>query len=134
MRTSIESLCGLPDKDCWTSQYFPPPSVHGTRARAIASAMLAAQAPVTARAMIKESARAYALKPRQLDAIAEGLFSLQPCDLVRSLRLLTGIMRVTPQRLLECGGKVLVLNLKGAMLYARWSRRVGRRTDMRAAS
>lgn len=121
-----------PDRDSWTSQYFPPPSIHGARARARASELLASQAVLTARTQIKTSARMYALTPRDLDTIAEGLFALQPRDLVRSLRILIGIMRMSPQRLLGFGGEVMAINLKGAMLYARWSRRIARRA-MRAA-
>lgn len=131
MRYEIE--LGEPDPDSWTSQYYPPPSIHGTRARVRASEMLAAQAPLTARAMIKNRARMYALRPRDLESIAEGLFALQPRDLVRSLRILIGIMRMSPQRLLGFGGEVMAINLRGAMLYARWSRRVAYRASRVAA-
>lgn len=114
-----------PSDNSWAS--FPPPSIHGARARARASELLAAQATLTTRDQIKTSARAYALKPRQLDTIAEGLFALQPRDLVRSLRILIGIMRLSPQRLLGFGGEVMGINLQGAMLYARYSRALQRR-------
>lgn len=129
----LEPLSVLPDQDSWTSQYFPPPSIHGNRARARASELLDKQAPYTARFHMKLSARAYARTPRALDAIAEGLSALQPGDLVRSIRLLTGIIRMSPPRFLGLGGEIMAINLRGAMLYARWSRRVAYRASRVAA-
>jgi hypothetical protein len=62
---------------------------------------------------IKNDARVYALRPRDLDLIADGFSKLIPNALVRALgRLIDGGFR---------GGE-----LRAAMVYARWSRRVGR--------
>lgn len=107
-----------------------PPSLTMVRARA----ELEAQAIRTARAVIKGRARAYALKPRDLDAIAQGLFNLSPRDLVVCLGRLIGIMRISKQpRWAGFGGEIQAINLRGAMIYARWSRRIANRIARRSA-
>jgi len=106
---------------------FNPPSP----ARAAISAALEAQAPKTARAMIKARARAYALRPRALDAIAKELCGLPPKHLVTALAYIARnpMNRV---RHFGFGGEVPAINLRAGMLYARWSRAIANRNARRA--
>jgi hypothetical protein len=118
-RPSIERLADeapVPSATSWPVRRPPSP------ATAAVHAALEAQARKTARAMIKERARAYALRPRELDAIAEGLFKLFPCDLVTSLSQINAVALIRGTRWFGFGGEVPAINLRGAMLYARYSR------------
>lgn len=108
LRTSIERLADT------------APIAH--TARAAAGAALQAQAGRTIRAVIKARARAYALRPRELDAIAQGLFACTPRDLILGLNAINAVSTMRGLRWVGFGGEVPVINLKSAMLYARFSR------------
>ena len=71
-------------------------------------------------------ARAYEQWPRDLDAIALGLFGLSPRNLVVGLSLLRGVSHATKARWFGFGGEVPAFNLRAAMLYARYSRAKGK--------
>jgi hypothetical protein len=129
-RHSIESVCGLPERDSWASHQLPPPSIKSPRARASAHAAIRAKASRTARAMIKERARDYALRPRELDAFGDGLSRLSPRTIVWCLNR---IRHQVPQaRWFGYGGEVPAINLCGALLYARYSRAIASRNARRA--
>jgi hypothetical protein len=99
-------------------------------ARAAISAALATQARKTARTAIKARAGAYALRPRELDAIGEDLSSLPPKHLVTALAYIARnpMNRV---RHFGFGGEVPAINLRAGMLYARWSRAIANRNARR---
>ncbi len=67
---------------------------------------------------MKDQARHYALHPRDLDTLAQGLFNLNPNDLVRCLGRLIGVMKIM--------NMPIDPNFYAALLYARWSCRVSR--------
>jgi hypothetical protein len=118
-RSSIERLADeapVPSATSWPSRRPPSP------ATAAVHAALEAQARKTARTMIKMRARAYALRPRELDAIAEGLFNLFPSDLVTSLSQISAVAFMRGSRSFGFGGEVPAINLRGAALYARFAR------------
>lgn len=76
---------------------------------------------------IKDRARAYAMQPRHLDAILEGLSSFSPNPMVQILAIIrrnSYTFGPQQQRHVGFGGEVPAINLRGAMLYARWSRYV----------
>jgi len=148
-RTSIERLADdapVSHPDSWPAKQ--PPQTEAAKDRAFGEAFqartyrardacraaLEAQAGRSARAIIKDRARAYAIKPRTLDSIAEGLFTCSPRDLVLALKAINAVATMRGQRWMGIGGEIMAINLKGARLYARWSRRVARRIAMRAAS
>lgn len=104
---------------------FPRPSIerladdapvaHYSPTREAAYAALRVRAWRTVRTMIKMRARAYAMRPRELDAtIMHGLSDLSPRRLVQSL--------LDTRRWLGFGGEVPALNLRGALLYSRFAR------------
>ena len=127
MRSSIERLADeapVPHPDSWPARQ-PPFLAYDRVCKA-----LEAEANATARAVVKMRARAFALKPRDLDAIAKGMFNLSPRDLVTSLRQIGAVMKM---RRGGFGGEVLVVNLRGAMLYARYSRAKAHQIAGRAA-
>jgi hypothetical protein len=133
-RTSIARLADdapIPRPESWVARH--PAGIHyidDTPVMNAAHAAIKAEARATARAAIKMRARAYALRPRDLDAVAYGLFNLRPNDLVRSLKTLFGIQ---PIRRAGIGGEVPAINLRGAMLYARYYRAKARQLAGRAA-
>lgn len=96
----------------WPARRPPSP------AYAEACAAIEAKAGVTVRAVIKDLARAYALRPRQLDAIVQGLFDLSPGKLVEALQL----SKLHNTRWTGFGGEITALNYRAARLYARYSR------------
>jgi hypothetical protein len=96
-----------------------------------AYAALRAQAARTGHRVIKDCARAYARKPRELDAIRPGLFLLPPRRLVEAL----DVISFPPDwRWFGFGGEVPALNLRGAMLYSRYARAKARQNARRAAA
>lgn len=117
-RSSIERLAGeapVPHVNSWPAR--KPPSL----AYAAACRALEIEAARTARAVIKARARIYALEPRQLDAIAEGLFACSPRDLVTALKQISVVVTMR-RRWVGFGGEIQAINLKGSMLYARYAR------------
>jgi hypothetical protein len=80
---------------------------------------LEAQARKTALSMIKERARDYAREPEQLDAIYPGLAKCLPSRRIEFLKTI----RAPLWRYKGLGGEVQAINLRGAMVYARASRR-----------
>lgn len=118
-RTSIARLADdapVPHTDSWPARRPPSP------AYARACKAIEAEARATGRAVIKMRARAYALRPRDLDAIADGLFNLCPRDLVAALRQINAVGVMRGRRWFGFGGEVQAINLRGAMLYARYAR------------
>lgn len=101
-----------------------PPS----SAVAAAHAALKAQARRTAHAMIKDSARRYALRPHLLDAIDDRLSALLPGALVQRLAK----HPIPLWRHFGTGGEIPAINIRGARLYARWSRAIASRNARRA--
>ena len=100
-------------------------------ARDAACAALRAQAKRSACREIKDRARAYALRPRELDAIFQGLAGRSPHSLVKTLE----IFRYPPDwRWFGFGGEVPALNMRAAMLYARYARAKARQLARRAAA
>lgn len=97
-----------------------PPSIAMARIKA----KIEAQAKRAVRLAVKDRARAYAMHPRDLDALCIGFSALYPKQLVNAL---SEKEWVTGYRWFGFGGEVPVINLRGAMLYARWSRRVSTR-------
>jgi hypothetical protein len=94
---------------------------------------LAAQAASTARDTIKVRARVYALKPRQLEAIAEGMSRLPPRALVTALQQIDAIAKMRGTRWFGQGGEIPAINFRGAMWYARHSRAKQRQLAARDA-
>ena len=113
----------VPSPTSWPARKPPSP------ARDAAYAALATQARKTAVREIKWRARVYALRPRELDAICEGLFSASPKKLVGFLATIT---RYSTNRNFGFGGEIPAINLRGAMVYARWSRAIYSRNTRRA--
>jgi hypothetical protein len=93
-----------------------PPSI----ALARAVERTAAAARRTAVIATKERARAYAIRPRELDAIEDGLSGLSPKIMVSYLRT----MHPDASRWFGFGAESSAINLRGAMLYARYSRAI----------
>jgi hypothetical protein len=100
-------------------------------AREAAYAALRAQAVRSARDTIKDLVHEYALHPRYLDAIRVGLSDLTPGQLVRALE---HICRPPDWRWFGFGGEIPALNLRGAMLYARFARAKAHQLARRAAA
>jgi hypothetical protein len=116
-RTSIARLADdapVPHPDSWPARN-PPSVTYDT-----ASAAFRAQAKRTVHSYIKDRAREYALRPRDLDAIAGGLSRLSPKNLIISLW--PWPVQPMPMRYFGFGGEVQALNLRGAMLFARYAR------------
>ncbi len=63
-------------------------------------------------------ARAYALRPIDLDAICSGLSGLSPSKLVKML----GNIAYLHPRFAGFGGEVPAINIKAAAVYARYAR------------
>lgn len=105
------------------------PYIDDTPVMRAAHAALEAEGRATARAAIKMRARAYALEPRQLDAINPLLFSFSPAKLVLALQVVV----TSPPRWFGNGSEVPAINLRAAMLYARYERAKARRNAQRAA-
>lgn len=99
-------------------------------ARDAASAALAVQAKCTARREIKSLAMVYARHPSFMDAIIAGLSQLSPRRAVECLDLL---YRPPAWRFFGFGGEHPALNLRGAMLYARYARAKARQNARSAA-
>jgi hypothetical protein len=99
-------------------------------ARDAAYAALRAQAVRTAWCAIKDRARAYALRPRDLEAIMAGLACLTPR---RAVEYLEAIHRPPDWRWFGFGGEAPAINLRGAMLYCRYARAKARQLARRAA-
>jgi hypothetical protein len=89
-------------------------------------AKLEAQAKRTAIEAIKGRASAYATQPRHLDAIVDGLSSFAPKPMVQIMSIIC--RNAHTYRHVGSGGEVPAINLRGAMLYARWSRYVESRS------
>ena len=87
-------------------------------AMSAAHTALKAQARRTALAVIKDRARRYAVAQCSLDAIVEGLSMLNPRGMVTALKNI----RLRPTRFSGFGGEVPAINLRAAMLYARYLR------------
>ena len=105
----------IPAATSWPARTPPSP------ARTAIGAAIEAQARKTARTAIKSRARAYALRPRELDAIAKELCGLPPKHLVTALAYIARnpMNRV---RHFGFGGEVPAINLRAGMLYARYLR------------
>lgn len=122
-RISIEALCGLPEKDAPAYDCFRQRAAKHSPARDAVHAAIIAQAGRTSRAMIKQRARAYTLRPRELDSLEDGLSSLCPRVLVWTLAIAsTAMSALPPRRHFGFGGEVPAICLRGAMLYARFAR------------
>jgi hypothetical protein len=135
---SGDAISGSSRIDAWTGEHRQSPSsklgfpaTTFVSAHDAAYAALEAQAALTIRRVVKDRARAYALRPRDLDAIAEGLSELSPWRLVQ--RLTNPLWVPGAYRWLGFGGEVQAINLRGAMLYARYSRAKKRQIARRTA-
>ncbi|MCI0466583.1 MAG: hypothetical protein L0Y57_06200 [Beijerinckiaceae bacterium] len=71
---------------------------------------------------IKAVARRYALCPSLLDGICANLSLLSPAATVEATKAALGDQCALPHRWLGLGVEVQFLNLRGAMLYARYLR------------
>jgi hypothetical protein len=109
--TIKRSMTGV-GPDIWTARQ--PPSIAMARAKLL----IEVQAKRALRRAIKDRARAFALRPYDLEAIDEGLSEMSPRYLIQALKW---VGRFRPN------GDHSPINLRGAMLYARWSRRVANR-------
>jgi hypothetical protein len=92
-------------------------------ARAELAAALKAQARRTAHQMIKYRARAYARRPRDLDAIAPGLAAAAPETLIAAGADLLRLEAGAPRRWFGFGAEVGALNARALMLLGRTLRR-----------
>jgi hypothetical protein len=99
-------------------------------ARDAAYAALRAQATRTALCAIKDCARMYALRPRDLDGIFPRLSERSPRNLAQVLET---FCRPPDWRFFGVGGEIPALNLRGALLYARYARAKARQIARRAA-
>jgi hypothetical protein len=121
MRQSIESLCGLPEKESRRPLDFYLTRRMATDAEAPAA--LEARARKTAAAMLDYRVRDYIREPRQLDALETDPFQprlsqLPPDNLRYRLAVLLGEELTTPRRYMSFGGETIRLNLRAAMIYA----------------
>jgi hypothetical protein len=114
------------------AELFGEPERKPSPARDAAYAALREQAKRSARREIKDCARAYALRPRHLDAIAKGLSGCTPLALV--FELAERLIAPLPNRYFGFGGEHPAINLRGAMLYARYARAKARQLARRAAA
>ena len=112
----------------------PAPCIDTTPAMNAAHAAIEAWARRTAIRAIKYRAHLYALHPRELDAIADGLSGVTPRELVASLRSISLLIwaDLCPKRI-GFGAEVPAINLRGASLYARYLRAKARQVAGRAA-
>lgn len=92
-------------------------------ARAEIDEALKIQARRTARAIIKHRARAYALRPCDLDAITPGLSEAAPGTLIAVGADLLRLEASAPRRWFGLGGDVPALNARALMLLGRLLRR-----------
>jgi hypothetical protein len=95
-------------------------------AEAEVHAALEAQARRTVPREIKRGAHRYALCPSLLDSIECGLSRLTPRAMTARLKHLLAEEIATPRRMFGFGGYVPMLNLKSALVYARYSRSIER--------
>jgi hypothetical protein len=133
-RPSIERLADcapVASPESWPAR--KPPAIASTFGTAYdqTCAELKAQAARTVRRVVKDRARAYALRPRDLEAIGDGMISLSPRDLVTVLSQLNAVATMRGSRWFGFGGEVQALNLCGARLYARYSRAKARQCTRR---
>ncbi len=115
----------LPSMTSWPNRRPTLVAPRASPAMARAHAKIEAQAKRAVRLAIKDRARAYALRPRDLDAICEGLARASSKLMVKYLA--SEIRDPGRYRWFSFGGEVPAINLHGAMLYARWSRRLSNR-------
>ncbi|MGO9673113.1 MAG: hypothetical protein ACLPSF_02910 [Methylocella sp.] len=93
-------------------------------ARAELAAALKAQASRTALQMIKYRARAYAKRPRDLDALAPGLSAAAPETLIAAGAHLLRAEAAAPRRWFGFGAEPPALNARALMLLGRALRRL----------
>jgi hypothetical protein len=94
-----------------------------TPAHAVLAAALEAQARRTARQMIKARARAYARRPRDLDAIAPGLSAAAPAMLIEAGAQMLRREAAAPRRWFGFGAEAPALNARALTLLGRTLRR-----------
>jgi hypothetical protein len=92
-------------------------------AEAAAFAALDAQARRSAAHLVKQRARAFALRPSELEALYPGLAVAAPDKLIAIAAHLLETARNGRQRWFGFGGEVTALNAKAALLYGRALRR-----------
>ena len=102
---------------------MPTNSAPTLSARADLAAALAAQARRTARQMIKHRARAYATRPRDLEALAPGLSAAEPAALIAAGADLLRQEAGAPRRWFGFGAEVAALNARALLLLGRTRRR-----------
>jgi hypothetical protein len=134
-RTSIARLADcapIPHPESWAGREAPRIAyIDDTPVMNAAHAAVKAEADATARAVIKIRARLYALHPSELDAVEIGLSSFTPRQLVDRLRQIE--RDPTLRRWYGFGGEIPAINLRGAMLYARYLRAKAHQVARRAA-
>jgi hypothetical protein len=95
-------------------------------AEAAAFAALDAQARRSAAHLVKQRARAFALRPSELETLYPGLAVATPGKLIAIAEHLLEAARNGRQRWFGFGGEVTALNAKAALLYGRMLRRMMR--------
>lgn len=101
-----------------------PPKISPTpTARAELAAALRAQARRAAHQMVKDRARAYARRPRDLDAFAPGLAAAAPETLIAAGAHLLRLEASAPRRWFGFGAEAPALNARALMLLGRTLRR-----------
>lgn len=95
---------------------------------------LRTQAAQTARALIKERARAYAGSPLLLEAVWPGLSSAAPETMIAIANYLIACEKASPRRWMGFGGEVPLLNARAVLLLARARRMALARWRGKAAS
>ncbi len=98
-------------------------------AEAAAFAAIGAQARRSAAHVIKQRARAFALRPIELETLYPGLAVATPGKLIAIAEHLLERARTGRQRWFGFGGEVTALNAKAALLYGRALRRSVARTE-----
>lgn len=99
-------------------------------AEAAAFAAIDAQARRSAAHLIKQRARAFAIRPIELEALYPGLAVATPGRLIAIAEHLLETARTSRQRWFGFGGEVTALNAKAALLYGRVLRRSVTRLEL----
>ena len=105
------------------SQSSPTKASPTCPARAELAAAFKAQANRTALQMIKYRARAYARRPRELDAVAPGLSGAAPETLIAAGAELLCFESGAPRRWFGFGAEAPALNARALVLLGRTLRR-----------
>lgn len=72
---------------------------------------------------VRRRARAYARQPWQLNALFAGLSEMEPADMIEAIRAASRRERAKVAHFDITGGAIPKINLRAAMIVARWRRR-----------